>query len=161
MFIRRTLAALAATAALVLVSAGAASAAGSAHFISHGTSASTSGSSLVVKFKEAGLSSGSTETVMATAQLDATYSCVNHGNHVPSDPKKTTISTEVSQSGEFTAGKNGNVSGSLTLSAPAPADVLDCPSGQVATLESGMWSNVSISDETSGAYLALAGSFSF
>lgn len=161
MFIRRTLAVLATTAALVLVGAGAASAAGSPHFIKNATGASLSGASLVVHFKEAGLSSGSTETITATAQLDATYSCVNNGGHVPSDPKKTTISTDVSESGEFTAGKNGSVTGMLTLSAPAAADVLDCPGGQTSTLISGMWSNVSISDEDSGAFLALAGTFNF
>jgi hypothetical protein len=161
MFIRRTLVVVAAAAALVLASAGAASAAGSAHFIKSATSASLSGTSLVVQFKEAGLSSGSTETITATAQLDATYQCVNNGGHVPSDPKKTTISTDVSKSGDFTAGKNGNVSGSLTLNAPAAADVLDCPGGQTSTLVSGTWSDVSISDEDSGAFLALSGSFSF
>jgi hypothetical protein len=108
MSIRRTLAFVAATAALVLASATAASAAGSPHFIKNATSASLSGTSLVVEFKEAGLSSGSVETITISAQLDATYSCVNNGGNVPSDPKKTNISSDVSTSGEFTAGKNGN-----------------------------------------------------
>ena len=160
MFIRRTLAVLATAAALTLVGAGAASA-GNAHFIANATTASASGTSLVVKFKEAGLASGSTETITASAHLEATYSCVNNGNKVPSDPKKTTISTDVSESGEFTAGKNGNVSDSLTLSPPSAASVLDCPNGQRATLVSGTWSDVSITDHDSGAFLAISGSFSF
>jgi hypothetical protein len=160
MFIRRTLAVLATAAALVLVGAGPAMA-GSPHFIGNATTASASGTSLVVHFKEAGLESGSTETITASAHLDATYSCVNNGNKVPSDPKKTTISSDVSQSDEFTAGKNGNVTGSLTLSAPAASTVLDCPPGQTATLVSGTWSNVSITDETSGAFLAIPGTFNF
>ena len=107
------------TAVLVLGGAGPALAGGSPHFIKSGTGASLSGTSLVVQFKEAGLSSGSVETIQATAHLDATYQCVNGGGNVPSDPKKTTISSDVSQSGVFTAGQNGNLVGSLTLSAPA------------------------------------------
>ena len=62
---------------------------------------------------------------------------------------------------DFTAGKNGNVVGSLPLSPPAAASVLDCPKGQKATLISGTWSDISIEDETSGAFLAIPGSFSF
>lgn len=160
MTIRRTLAVLVTAAALTLVGAGPAMA-GNAHFIGNATTASASGTSLVVQFKEAGLESGSSETITASAHLEATYSCVNNGKKVPSDPKKTTISTDVQQSGEFTAGKNGNVSGSLTLSAPAAATVLDCPPGQTATLMSGTWSNVSITDHDSGAFLAIPGTFSF
>ena len=155
-------AAAAALAAVALAVVGASPAvAGNAHFISNATTASPDGVSLVVDFKEAGLESGSVETVQATAHLDATYSCVNNGNKVPSDPKKTTISSDVSESGEFKALKNGNVSDSLSVSPPAAADVLDCPNGQRATLVSGTWSDVSISDLTSGAFLAIPGSFSF
>lgn len=134
--------------------------AGNAHFIAAHTSASASGTSLVVKFKEAGLESGSVETVQASAHLDATYQCVNKGGHNPNDPKKTTISSDVSQSGQFTAGKNGNLVGSLTLSAPAAASVLDCPGGQTATLTVVTWSQVSIADLTSGAFLSIPGTFS-
>jgi hypothetical protein len=163
MFIHRmavaTAAGLAAV-ALVLVGAGPAIA-GSPHFIGNATTASPSGTSLVVQFKEAGLPSGAVETIQATAHLDATYQCVNGGGNVPSDPKKTTISSDISASGVFTAGKNGNVTGSLTLSPPAASSVLNCPGGQTATLVSGTWSNVSISDLTSGAFLAIPGTFPF
>ena len=55
-----------------------------------------------MKFKEAGLESGSVETIQVSAHLDATYSCVNGGNHVPSDPKKTTISTDLDTGATFT-----------------------------------------------------------
>lgn len=155
-------AAAAALAAVALALAGAAPAvAGNAHFIKSATTASPSGVNLVVDFKEAGLESGSVETITATAHLDALYQCFNNGGKVPSDPKKTTISSDISQSGEFTAGKNGNVSDSLTLSPPSAASVLDCPNGQRARLVSGTWSDVSISDSTSGAFLAIPGSFSF
>jgi hypothetical protein len=160
MKMRRALVALAASAALVLAGAGPALAGGSPHFIKSGTSASLSGTSLVVQFKEAGLSAGSMETVQATAHLDATYQCVNGGGNVPSDPKKTTISSEVSASGVFEVTKNGNLVGSLTLNAPAAASVLDCPGGQTATLSAVMWSDVRVTDHTSGATLPIRGTFS-
>ena len=160
MNIRRALVALAATAVLVLAGAGPALAGGSPHFIKNGTSASLSGTSLVVQFKEAGLSSGSVETIQATAHLDATFQCVNGGGNVPADPKKTTISSDVSTSGVFTAGQNGNLVGSLTLSVPAAASVLNCPGGQTATLTAATWSAVSVTDLTSGATLAIKGTFS-
>lgn len=64
------------------------------------------------------------------------------------------------ESGEFTATKNGNLVGSLTLS-PTPADeALDCPNGQTATLFSVVWSNVTIEDLDSGAFLSIRGTFS-
>jgi hypothetical protein len=159
MNIRRTLVALAASAALVLVGAGPALAGGSPHFIKNGTSASLSGTSLVVQFKEAGLSAGAVETIQATAHLDATYQCVNGGGNVPADPKKTTISSDVSASGVFPAADNGNLVGSLTITVPAAASVLDCPGGQTATLSKFMWSAISVTDLTSGATLAIKGTF--
>ncbi|GGI47924.1 hypothetical protein BCL57_002637 [Agromyces flavus] len=160
MSIRRTLAALAATAALVFAGAAGPALAGSPHFIKNATSAHLSGVDLVVDFKEAGLESGAVETVVASADLSATYSCVNGGNNVPSDPKKTTIDSRVSGSGEFTAGQNGNIVGSVTIS-PTPADqALDCPNGQDATLFSVVYTNVTIEDLDSGAFLAIRGTFS-
>lgn len=151
---RRIFAVIAAVCAALLLTTTAAQA-GNAHFIASQTSASQSGSTLTVKFKEAGLASGSVETIQISAHLDAEYSCVNNGNKVPSDPKKTTISSDFQQSGTFTAGKNGNLTGSLSVSAPAASSVLDCPNGQRATLISAVWSDVSIDDLTSGAHLDL------
>lgn len=160
MSIKRISIALAAAAAAVLL-VGSPAYAGNAHFIGNHTSASLDGTSLVVEFKEAGLESGSVETVTASAHLTATYQCINNGGSNPADPKKTTIDSEVSQSGEFTATKNGQLVGSLTLSIPAADTVLDCPNGQTATLTAGAWSGITITDETSGAFAMVAGSFSF
>jgi hypothetical protein len=160
MKVRNALIALAATAALVLGGAGPALAGGSPHFIKSGTGASLSGTSLVVHFKEAGLSAGSTEAVEATAHLDATYQCVNGGGNVPADPKKTTISSEASASGFFPVEQNGNLVGTLTLNAPAAADALDCPGGQTATLTAAVYTNVQVIDHTSGATFAIRGTFS-
>lgn len=154
-------AAAAALAAVALALAGASPAvAGSPHFIRNATSASLDGVSLVVDFKEAGLEAGAVETIQVTAHLDALYQCVNKGGNVPSDPKKTTISSDVSESDEFTAAKNGNLVGTLTVDPPNAASVLDCPGGQRSTLVSVTWSDVIIDDLTSGASLALTGTFS-
>jgi hypothetical protein len=152
------LTAVAAVAASVVLAGGPAFA-GNAHFIASQTSASSSGETLTVKFKEAGLESGSVETVQVSAHLDQTVQCVNGGNKVPSDPKKTTISSDVSQSGTFEAGKNGNLVGSLSVTAPSAASVLSCPGGQKATTTALVWSNVSIDDLTSGAHLDIPGTF--
>jgi hypothetical protein len=134
--------------------------AGNAHFVKNLTSAARSGDSLVVSFKEAGLESGSTETITVSATVKATFQCVNGGNNVPSDPKKTTISSRVSKSGEFTAGQNGNIEGSLTLDPPSAADVgFSCPPGQTATRSGVSFSGIQIVDEDSGAKIAINGTF--
>lgn len=149
----------AASAAAVLLAAPAV--AGNAHFIANLTKVSTSGTSLTVQFKEAGLESGSVETIVLTAYLEATYQCINNGGSNPADPKKATISSDVSASGVFPANKNGQVVGSLTVSAPSAATVLDCPNGQTATLTAGTWSDIFIEDTTSLATLDVAGTFTF
>lgn len=155
---RRIISSIAAAFAIVLFTTTAA-VAGSGHFIAHATTASSSGSTLTVKFKEAGLESGATETITVSAHLDATYACINGGGKNPSDPKKKTVSSDVSYSADFTAGKNGNVTGSLSVSAPAASGILDCPNGQTATLVSVTWTNVSIYDRDSGAFLAIPGTY--
>ena len=154
------LTAVGASAVSVVLAAGPAFA-GNAHFIASHTKVSSSGTSLVVNFKEAGLESGSVETITVSAHLDATYQCINGGKKNPDAGNKTTVSADVSESGEFTAAKNGNLVGSLTLSAPADSASFSCPNGQKETLTVVNWSDISIQDEDSGAYLELAGTFSF
>lgn len=160
---KRILAIIAAVFTAILLFGGPAQAAppdnGNPHFIKNATSASLSGSSLVVSFKETGLPSGATEYVTASATFSGTYQCLNKAGHNPSDIKKTT-GGKVYASGFFTAGDNGNITGSLTLTPDDPDAVLDCPSGQTATLTAWLYTNVVITDETSGASLAISGSFS-
>src|SRR3954467_4896941 len=147
-------------AALVATSASAAS--GSPHFIKNASSASLSGANLVCKFKEAGLASGSVETVSCNATESVAYECVNGGGKNPSASNKKTFATTASKSGTFTADKNGNIVGTLTLS-PASASSLgfSCPPGQTVTFVGVTYSNVSVTDVTSGASIALPGTFSF
>jgi hypothetical protein len=136
--------------------------AGNAHFIKSATSASLSGSSLVCTFKEAGLESGSTETVTCSANARTTYECVNGGGHNPSASNKTTTDTRVSGSGTFTADRNGNINGSVSASPPSAAQLgFSCPSGQTVTFVSVIYSGISVTDNTSGASLNLPGTFSF
>src|SRR5438477_1703955 len=145
-----------------LVATGASAASGSPHFIKNATSASLSGADLVCKFKEAGLASGSVETVSCSATESITYECVNGGGKNPSASNKHTFVTTVSKSGSFTADKNGNIVGSLTLS-PASASSLgfSCPPGQTVTFVSVTYSNASITDSTSGASIAVPGTFAY
>ena len=105
---------------------------GSPHFIRNATSCTEVGLTLVCDFKETGLSSGSVETVQISVFASRDDSCVNGGGQIPEDPKKTTTAAIVTASGQFTAGKNGNIVGSLTVS--LPATTLSCPPGQTATL---------------------------
>ncbi len=138
-------------------------AAGNAHFIGSATSASVNNAgALVCSFKEAGLESGSTETVTCNATGSTTYECVNGGNKNPSASNKTTTSSQLSASGQFTSSKSGNIVGSLTLSPPTAASLgFSCPSGQTVTFVSVTYSVVSISDSTSGATFNISGTFSF
>jgi hypothetical protein len=142
------------------VAANVASAGGSAHFIKNLSSASLSGRNLVCSFKEAGLASGSVETISCSATESITYECVNGGGKNPSASNKHTFVTTVSKSGTFTADKNGNVVGSLTLEPASAASLgFSCPPGQTTTFVSVTYSNVSVADQTSGASISLPGTF--
>ena len=154
--------AIAATACATALAAAPALASGSPHFIKNLTKVTDADLfSVTVAFKEAGLESGSVETITVTAHLDATYQCVNRGGHNPDDPKKTVISGDYSKSGEFKAARNGNVTGSLTVTAPAPSTVVDCPNGQKAVHTVSTWSSISVTDEDSLATITVPGTFSF
>jgi hypothetical protein len=135
----------------------AAFAAGSPHFINNATYSSLSGSSLVCNFKEAGLSAGSTETITCSATESVTYECVNGGGKNPSASNKQTFQTSGSSSGEFKVDKNGNLVGGQTLDVTS-ADALSfsCPKGQTLTLVSVAYTNVIVTDSTSGASASLA-----
>jgi hypothetical protein len=130
--------------------------AGSPHFIRNATSCTEVGLTLVCDFKETGLASGSVETIQISVFASRDDSCVNGGGQIPDDPKKTTTAAQVTASGQFTAGKNGNLVGSLTVS--LPATTLSCPPGQTATLiSSNFVANATISDLTSGASISVGG----
>jgi hypothetical protein len=157
--LRTSLAAL----AIVALGATAASAGtGHPHFIKSATSVTLSGKNLEVTFKEAGLPSGAVETITTSATATTTYECVNGGGHNPKASNKTTTVTHVSKSGTFTANKNGNVVGTQTLSPPTASQLgFSCPPGQTVTFVSVTYSNVTVTDETSGASISLPGTFTY
>lgn len=124
------------------------------HFVR--ASATRQGQSLVVSFKEAGLGNNQTVTIQASADFSRTDSCVNKGGKVPSDPKKTVTQGTVSKSGNFTSDKNGNITGSLTLTTSTS---LQCPPGQRATLISLTFSNVRVTDLTNNVSRSISGTF--
>jgi hypothetical protein len=135
---------------------------GNAHFIKNATSGSLSGSTLNVAFKETGLASGSVETLTTSGTAATTYECVNGGGQNPSASNKHTFVTTESVSGTFTADQNGNINGMESLTPPSAASLgFTCPPGQTVTFVGVSYSNVSITDSTSGATIALPGTFSY
>lgn len=131
--------------------------AGSPHFIRNATFSSISGSTLNCNFKEAGLESGSHETITCSAHEAVTYECVNGGGKNPSAANKTTFQTDDQSSGEFTADKNGNIVDSQALPVTSPGELnFSCPSGQRLVLVSVFYTNVRVTDTTSGASASLA-----
>ena len=139
-----------------------ASASGNPHFVKSATSLTGSGSTVTVAFKEAGLSSGTRTTVVASALGATSYACVNGGGLNPAASNKKTFSTAITRSGAFTADRSGRVVGSLTLSPPTAASLgFSCPKGQRTTFVSVTYSGVTLTDSTSGATTGVLGSYSW
>ena len=134
--------------------------AASPHFVSG--SAAPSGNGVSVSFKEAGLGSRTTVTIQAEADYTAVFQCINGGGKNPSAANKTSVHGSAVESGSFTSDKNGQVTGSLTLPAPTVDDNdFSCPSGQKETLTQLSWSDVTLTDQTSGATQMVTAGFTF
>ena len=126
------------------------------HFIFARASLNNNGT-LTVSFKEAGLGTNQLITYVASADATATYVCVNRGGGNPSASNKTTVAGPVSETGQFSSGKNGQVTASLTID-PPPSDI-SCPPGQSLELASVSYTNVTLTDTTNGVSIAV-GDFS-
>jgi len=124
-----------------------------AHFI-RATSSLTNDGNLVCSWKEAGLGNNQLIQYTCSADATATYVCVNRGGGNPSAQNKTTVSGPVSESGEFSSGKNGQITQSLTVQ-PPPSDI-SCPPGQSLELASVSYDNVVLTDTTNGVSISLA-----
>jgi len=98
---------------------------------------------LVCSFKLTGLGDNGTAAVVCSADASATYGCINKGGKNPSAANKQTDEGPVSGSGNFSSGKNGNVTGSLT--AEPPPSTLSCPNGQVLKLCFVSYTNIDLS----------------
>jgi hypothetical protein len=149
-------------AGLLLFTSPSQAAAGNPHFIKNATSATLSGSDLVVQFKETGLSAGSVETVIVSATATTTYECVNNGGKNPSASNKTTKVTDISKTDTFRADRSGNIVGTITLSPPTAQQLgFSCPKGQAVTFVSVEYTNVTVTDTTSDVTATFTGPFSY
>jgi hypothetical protein len=122
--------------------------AGSAHYV-RGPNASLGSPEVTVTWKAAGLGDTTLVEYRADATGNARYQCVNHGGRCPAASNKQNVTGAVSAFGAFASGKNGTITGSLTID--PPASTLNCPGSQVAALVSANFTNIRLSDLTNGA----------
>jgi hypothetical protein len=120
------------------------------HFLSCGANGVNNDGTLNVSFKIAGLGGNQSLTVTASADGTATYGCRNHGGQCPDAANKVTVNGPVSAQGIFTSGKNGSISGSLTVDPPPVNPSFTCPNGQKLVLVSASYTNVSVSAPAAG-----------
>jgi hypothetical protein len=125
----------------------------SPHYVK-GPDATLNGSDAVVSWKEAGLGSITPAQVTYTADADgtATYACINRGGNHPSASNKQEVNGPVESSGTFPIGKNGTITGSLSIS--PPASTLNCPGNQAELLACVSYSGISL---TSSAQMTTVG----
>jgi hypothetical protein len=129
--------------------------AASPHFIYANASLNHDGS-LAVAFKEAGLGDNLLIHEVASATGTAVYACFTKSGNHPQASNKVGPTT-LSASGDFPSGKNGQITGSLTIQPPAPT--LSCTSGQVRKLASVSFTNVVVTDTTNGVSTGILGTF--
>ena len=135
------------TIALAIALAVGTAVAGSAHFV-RGPDATLGSPDVNVTWKAAGLG----DTVLVEYRADAIgfarYQCVNNGGKCPAASNKQSVSGNVSALGAFASGKNGTITGSLSI-APV-SSTLRCPGGQRRELTAASFTNIRLSDLTDG-----------
>jgi hypothetical protein len=127
------------------------------HFLRCSASGVNSDGSLDACFKIAGLGSNQSIDVTASATADATYACRNHGQQCPDAANKVNVQANVSASGTFTSGKNGQITACLTVDPPPTS--LTCPPGQKLVLVSVSYTNVKVSAPGAGDCNTSPGTF--
>jgi hypothetical protein len=132
--------------------------AASPHFLRCSASGVNDDGSLNVCFKIAGLGDNQTLAVTASAHADAVYACKNNGQQCPNAANKVNVQANVSASGTFTSGQNGQITGCLTVEPPATA--LTCPPGQDLVLVSVSYTSVSVSAPGANSCNTSPGTFS-
>jgi hypothetical protein len=131
--------------------------AASPHFLRCSASGVNSDGTLEVCFKIAGLGDNQTLDVTASATADAVYACKNHGQQCPNAANKVNVQADVSASGTFTSGKNGQITACLTVD--PPPTTLTCPPGQDLVLVSVSYTNVKVSAPGAGDCQTSPGTF--
>jgi hypothetical protein len=129
----------------------------SPHFLRCSASGVNSDGTLNVCFKIAGLGSNQTLTVTASATADAVYGCLNHGQQCPNAANKVEVKANVSASGSFTSGKNGQITACLTVD--PPPTTLTCPNGQDLVLVSVSYTDVKVTAPGAGECDTSPGTF--
>jgi hypothetical protein len=130
------------------------------HFLSCSASGVNSDGTLNACFKIAGLGDNQTLAVTASATADAVYGCLNHGKQCPNAANKISVQGNVSATGTFTSGKNGQITACLTVNPPAPPSTFSCPNGQDLVLVSVSYTNVQVSAPGAGDCVTSPASFS-
>jgi hypothetical protein len=157
--------------------------AASPHFLRCAASGVNPDGTLNVSFTIAGLGDNQSLTVTASADANATYGCLNHGQQCPNAANKVNVQTDVSATGTFPSGKNGQVTACLTvevsgrvtaqgtftsgkngsirgsLTVDPPPTTLNCPGGQTLVLVSVSYTNVSVSAPGAGDCNTSPGTF--
>ncbi|MEU8147370.1 hypothetical protein [Nonomuraea sp. NPDC048901] len=128
----------------------------SPHFVS--AAAQLGGTNLIVSFKEAGLGTNESIDYAARASAAATYVCVNRGGRNPSAQNKQVNSGEVTATGTFSSGRNGQVTASLAILPPSP-EGFSCPPGQSLEIAQVTYKEVEIADDTNGVTASIPGTF--
>jgi hypothetical protein len=131
--------------------------AASPHFLRCSASGVNSDGTLNECFKVVGLGDNQTVTVTASAHADAVYACRNNGQQCPNAANKVNVQADVSATGTFTSGKNGQITACLTVD--PPATTLTCPAGQRLVLVSVSYTNVSVSAPGAGSCNTSPGTF--
>ncbi len=115
------------------------------HFVKTSGSVNNEGA-LVVSFKEAGLGGGQTIAYEVVANATAVWGCVNKGGNHPKASNKETVGSLLNGTGSFTAGKNGQITGSITVGpVPVPAD-FSCPGQMKIVLVSVAYTGIVLTD---------------
>jgi hypothetical protein len=122
--------------------------AASPHFLRCSASGVNTDGTVNACFKIAGLGDSQSLTVTASATADAVYGCLNHGQQCPNAANKVNVQADVSASGDFTSGKNGQITGCLTID--PPPTTLTCPNGQDLVLVSVTYTDVKVTAPEAG-----------
>jgi hypothetical protein len=131
----------------------------SPHFLKATATLNTTTGALTCSWKEAGLGDNQSITYVCSADATATYVCVNRGGANPSAQNKESVEGPVSATGDFSSGKNGQITGSLTVHPPG-AGSFSCPPGQSLELAQATFTNVKITDTDNGIVAPVVGTFS-
>ena len=113
-----------------------------AHFVRGPDCDLNSDGSVDVSWKEAGLGDIASYNYVASADVSGLWQCVNRGGNCPAASNKQEFNATLTADGIFPAGKNGSISGTLTME--VPDSTLDCPGNQVVQLAYVNYVNISL-----------------